>query len=99
MNNEEKILSILTKLETGQDELRADIAELKEDVSELKSGVSELTDRVTKLEAGQKKIRKDIKDLKYDVEKAVWSDINLLFKRADNTETRVTRLEEAAGFR
>lgn len=49
MNNEEKILSILSQMQTDFSELKADVAELKTDVAELK-------ERTTRIEITQENV-------------------------------------------
>lgn len=60
MNNEEKILSILTVMQSDISGLKSDVSALKSDVSALKSDVSDLNTRVGNLENGQIRIENKI---------------------------------------
>ena len=63
MNNDEKILAILSKMQTDFSqmqtdvaELKTDVAELKTDVAELKTDVAELKERTTRIEITQENV-------------------------------------------
>lgn len=61
MNNEEKILTLLERMDQRLDKLEAGQAKLEADVSELK--------------AGQVKIQEDVSEIKTDV-KYIWEEID-----------------------
>jgi regulator of replication initiation timing len=60
MNNEEKILEILTAMQADISELKADVAELKTDVAELKADVAELKVAVAKLNEDMVEVKEKI---------------------------------------
>lgn len=53
MNNEEKILEILSQIQKDQSAMKDDISGLKTDVSEMKSDMSEVKQRVRSIEVAQ----------------------------------------------
>ena len=56
MNNDEKILAILSKMQTDFSQMQTDVAELKTDVAELKTDVAELKERTTRIEITQENV-------------------------------------------
>ena len=98
MNNEEKILSLLTELKDGQvttnarlEKIEADVSELRADVGEIMIDVSELKVGQAKLEAGQKTIRKAIRNLK--------DNLHYVGLISDYQRKRITALEERPAMR
>ena len=67
MNNEEKILSLLTQVVTDVSGLKSDFAELKSDVAVLKSDVAELKSDVAVLKSDIAELKSDVAVLKSDV--------------------------------
>ncbi len=67
MNNEEKILSLLTQVVTDVSGLKSDFAELKSDVAVLKSDVAELKSDVAVLKSDVAELKSDVAVLKSDV--------------------------------
>ncbi len=64
MNNEEKILSLLTQVVTDVSGLKSDFAELKSDVAELKSDVAVLKSDVAELKSDVAVLKSDVAELK-----------------------------------
>jgi chromosome segregation ATPase len=58
------ILQLITKVDSGNAELRQDIDELRQDVNELKLGQVELRRDVNELKLGQAELRRDVAELK-----------------------------------
>lgn len=53
MNNEEKILEILSQIQKDQSDMKNDISGMKTDMSEMKSEMSEMNQRLRKVEVTQ----------------------------------------------
>ena len=87
MNNEEKILEILTAMQADISDLKAGQIETTECLDKLDAGQLKLEVGQTKLELGQKRIEKDVKKIKDDVRslyrlsEEAFKDIGMLDQR------------------
>ena len=110
MNNEEKILEILTQmqqdisgLKVGQARLEADVSGLKADVSGLKADVSSLKTGQARLEAdvsslktGQTKLEADVSGIKVRLDVEVQKQFDQLVDGQDQLHRKVTHVESLA---
>lgn len=75
MNNEEKILEILSVMQQDMSELKSDVAELKTDVAVLKTDVAVLKVKVTRLEADVAGLKEGQEEVRGSVNRLVeWAD-------------------------
>ena len=107
MNNEEKILEmlsgltvtigkhgeLLTELKTDVAELKTDVAELKTDVAELKTDVAELKTEVAVLKTDVEGLKTNVAALQTDVE-GLKTNVAVLQTDVEGLKTDVTGLKE-----
>lgn len=89
MNNEDKILEILTQMSQRQDstekilsQMQSDVSGLKSDVSELKQGQKSLEAKVDNLETKVDGLQQDMNEVKLDV-KFIWQELGIHERRID----------------
>jgi len=67
MTNDEKILTILTQMQSDLSDVKSDVADLKSDVTDLKSDVTNLKSDVTDLKSGQERLSQNIVRLEIEL--------------------------------
>ena len=93
MSNEDKILEILTSIQT-------DITGLKSDVAGLKEGQAKLEEGQAKLEAGQSEILKEVKAIREQTEDLVEfkAETRIHFKDMDKKLDAIQRIISKHAF-
>jgi len=82
MSNEEKILEILTQMQTDISDLKTDVSGLKTDVSALKTG--------------QAKLEADVSGIKVLLDLEIPKQLNQLVDGQDSLDRRLSHVEELA---
>ena len=96
MNNEEKILEILTQMQQDISGLKVGQARLEADVSGLKADVSGLKADVSSLKTGQTKLEADVSGIKVRLDVEVQKQFDQLVDGQDQLHRKVTHVESLA---
>ena len=101
MNNEDKILAILEKLQEDFSGMKEDVSSLKQDVSGLKQDVSGLKQDVSGLKQDASGLKEDVSSLKQDVSSIkirldvdIQTQLNLLSEGHSRLVERLDILDE-----
>lgn len=96
MTNEEKILEILTQMQTAQLQTNDQLTKLEADVSGLKADVSGLKADVSSLKAGQERLEADVSGIKVRLDIEVQEQFDRIVDGQDLLDRKVSRVEDLA---